>query len=145
MSGTIFQSHRNAEDRVAMGKVCGSVDRVDIPAVLGFHLATRALFAVDSVAGKPRVQTIHNEALAGPVGFRNQVGLALVLGLDSAFVESTDQISGFNGNRRRRRCELEVHLGGKDVHASTGSSLGRCASTAAGMWPSNFTLVFGAG
>ena len=107
-----------------MGKVCGPVDRIDIPAVFGLHLAARTFFAINAMAGKACAQTLHDESFAGAVGLGHQVGFALILGsFDPALTKAADKSPGFHRQSPRGWCsELEVHLSGKEVHAPVGSS-----------------------
>src|SRR5215831_9966896 len=41
----IFQSHGNAKDRIAVSKVRGAIERVNVPAKVAAGFATAALFA----------------------------------------------------------------------------------------------------
>ena len=83
ISGALFQTHRHAELRKAVRKVGRAVERIDVPAELALHSLARAFFAVDAVIRKNLAETGADELFHGPVGNRDQVDVALVLGFHS--------------------------------------------------------------
>ena len=114
IGGALFEAHRDAKYRVAMGEVCGAVERVDVPAVFVVDAVAGALFAVDAVLGKLRVEALDYEALAGAIGFGDEVDFALVLGGYGAVVEIAHQSAGFERDGRGGTGERQINVKGKN-------------------------------
>ena len=104
-----------------MGKVGGAVQRVHVPAELALQPLARALFAVDSVIRKGLAQPGADQLFRRAVGHRDQVHVALVLGLNALGKELAQARSGLardlcglgNPNeilRNRRLCRAAHRL-----------------------------------
>ena len=83
-----------------MGKVGAAVQRVNIPAKLSVHPLPRPLLAIDAVAGKSLAQPLLDQLFGRPVGYRNQIYVAFVLGFDARSKELAQPRAGFLGNGR---------------------------------------------
>ena len=82
-----------------MREVGGAVERIDVPAVVGFGLAARAFLADDAVLRPARLQTFDNQFFGGAIGLGHQVDVALVLDGDAPREVAHQKRAGFARDR----------------------------------------------
>src|SRR6202050_3811797 len=74
---SIIQTHRNAKHREAMSKVRGSVQRVDVPAVIAARVLQSAFFAEYVMGGPVLAKTLPYENLRITISHRDPIRFAL--------------------------------------------------------------------
>src|SRR5271165_4614481 len=78
-----FQSHRHAKYRISVGKVRGAIEGIDVPAEVAALIVESLLFAEDVVPRKLPADALADQSLGSAIRRRHQVGVALVLNLES--------------------------------------------------------------
>src|ERR1700743_1000761 len=112
----MFQPERNAKDRKTMRKVCGSIQRIDVPAIFAIDVVTRSLFAINTGAGKTRMQSLDDQFFRSTIGYSHQIDVRLVLGGDTAVIMCPDEGSSLARNRCCRSGKFQCDTRGKLIH-----------------------------
>ena len=122
------QRDRNAEHRIAMGKVGRAIEGIDIPAVVGVGTAASAFFADNAVFRPAGAQALDDQLLRSAVGLGHQINVAFVLDSDVAGEVAHEKRAGLAGNR--------FHLGQVLRHSEPRAELpffGRAAPSGRGL------------
>src|SRR4051794_3041012 len=104
----MFQTHGDTENGVAVRKIRGSIEGIDIPPVVGAALVASAFFADDIVSGPGRTYPFDDELFAGAIGHRDKVNVALVFNLHSLVEIAEEQRAGFASDCLDLRNVLKV-------------------------------------
>ena len=74
----LLERDRDAEAGVAVGEICGAVERVNVPAKFRRTFVPRAFLGSDRVVGEILCESLDDGPLGTLVGLGDQIGIALV-------------------------------------------------------------------
>ena len=69
-----------------MREIRGAIERINVPAILAFHVLARSLLAQDPIVRPARMQALDQQGLAFTVGNGDQIDLAFIFRNDAALV-----------------------------------------------------------
>src|ERR1035437_41597 len=78
-----FQRHRYTEHRISVRKIRRAVERIDVPSVVAALIVQPLLFAEHVMQRKLLADALADERLGSAVGGSYQIGVTLVLNLQS--------------------------------------------------------------
>lgn len=93
----VSECDRDAEAGIAMGEICGAVERVHVPAIFGVVITAETFFGGDSVGGEIFREAIDDGLFAAFVGLGDEVDVALVFYFRRAGVLFAKNFSGIEG------------------------------------------------
>ncbi len=96
-SVAVSEGDGHAEAGIAVGKIRGAVERVDVPAVLGVVILANAFFGSDGMRRKIFRETIDDVLFAALVGLGDEVDVTFVFDLGRTRVLFAEDFSSFEG------------------------------------------------
>src|SRR5262245_13523679 len=104
-----------------MRKIRSSIERIDVPAILGSSLDAPAFFAQQRMIRISLPQPFDDQSFANAIRFRDQIVLGLEIESDSAIDKCSDQLPSFVRDLDRR-----FKVRGHRSYTSSCSSLRLC-------------------
>ena len=109
----MFQAQGNTEERKAMGKVCGAVERINIPSIGVIQTGTGSFFAINSMSRKALAKPTYDKFLRCPVGLGYQVYVTLVFSGNATVEIATEHFAGLQRNGGCSGGKTEIELRGE--------------------------------
>ena len=106
-----------------MCKIRGSIERVDIPAIVASRISEAFLFTQNVVCGKLRADPLADQGLLLAIGNCDQISFAFVLNLDLPIEVLHQQSAGLASNCGDTRDIFEIRYCG--MQAVSVSQMGR--------------------
>jgi hypothetical protein len=109
------QSDGNAKARIAMSKIRGAIERIDVPAKFGSVFLTCAFLRGDGVVRKIFRESRDDGLLGSLIGLRDEVNVAFVSNLRGAVEFFVQDFSGFLGYFD---CRIEIVIWHAGLYAA---------------------------
>ena len=93
-----------------MGKVCGAIEGIHIPAIVAAGVSQTLLFAENIVAGPEALDALPDQNFRLAIRYRDQVGITFVLDLHMLLKILHQQSARLAGDLRHRGNKLMIGL-----------------------------------